>query len=141
VEKGEQKEFYSLLTFAGGSLSLEETLSVGKYQEQQLNEVEAKLEGRVLRWQEHRTELGLPPYCRNTELDLHYVGSLQTLGSVVDREFHTLSFIQRLKASFLNCSVMDKHIPATGGSLDKPKSLGIVEPFYGSLFSHAFFLC
>jgi hypothetical protein len=71
-------------------------------------------------------------------LNLYNVSSLQTLGSLVYRELYSLTFFQRFEAGFLNSSVVDKDVITTGRALNKPKPLGIVEPFHGTLFFHAF---
>ena len=55
----------------------------------------------------------------------------RTLLAVDDVEFDLLTFGQRLEALALNGAEMDEHI-ATVATLDESKTLGIIEPLYGS---------
>ena len=55
----------------------------------------------------------------------------RTLLAVDDVEFAQLPFGQSLEALALNGAEMDEHV-ATVATLDEPKTLGIIEPLYGS---------
>ena len=54
-----------------------------------------------------------------------------TLLAFNDVEFDLLTLGQRLEALALNGAEMDEHV-ATVATLDEPKTLGIIEPLYGS---------
>lgn len=70
-----------------------------------------------------------------------YVGSLQSLGALLDDEFHPLTLAQRAESLAFDCREMDEHI-LSGIAGDKAISFGIAEPLDGSGFSlgHFFLL-
>jgi hypothetical protein len=65
-------------------------------------------------------------------LDRNNVFCLQTLGALCDRELDALAFSQGFESGAGNCTEMSEHI-RTGLLLDKAETLGVVEPFYGSI--------
>src|SRR5438477_3245410 len=60
---------------------------------------------------------------------------LQTLGTLLDLEFHLRAFVQRTVAVRLDSRKVHKHVIA-GGSLDKSVSLGGVKPLNNTFFFH-----
>lgn len=64
-------------------------------------------------------------------LDGYYVGSLQSLRALFNREFNFLIFLKAAVAVHLDGRVVDKHIIAIFAS-EKAVAFRRVEPFYGS---------
>ena len=71
------------------------------------------------------------------ELENHYIRGLQTLGALLDGEFHLLAFLQVLKAFAANCGKVDKDVGAAIAS-DETVALGPIEPLNRAddTFSH-----
>src|SRR3954467_12636389 len=86
-------------------------------------------------------EAPLPDWVREGAVTGHAVASnlkvfgrgLAAIGNLF--VFHTLSFVERRKASFLDRRNMNKNVLAATGGLDKSKTFGRVEPLH-STFSH-----
>jgi hypothetical protein len=66
---------------------------------------------------------------RGAGSELLYVLGLQAFGTLYQREFHSLSLIERAETFTLYGSEVNKNIILAFLSGDETKSLGVVEPF------------
>jgi hypothetical protein len=92
-------------------------------------------EGRVIVEKERQVSFygGLPFEVRRLEFyDIRCFGAF---GAVNNVECHVLTFSQRLEAAVLDVGKVDKNIPTVFLG-NESKSLGIIEPLYGS-FCHS----
>ena len=65
----------------------------------------------------------------------HDIGRIEAFGALLAFKFDRISLIQGLIPIFLNGRKMNEYI-FSGRTLDKSISLGTVEPFHYTLFSH-----
>ncbi len=65
----------------------------------------------------------------------HDAGRIEALGALLAFKFDRISLIQGFIPIFLNGGKMNEYI-FSGRTLDKSISLGAVEPFHHTLFSH-----
>jgi hypothetical protein len=73
----------------------------------------------------------------SSDLQPHYILSLQSFWTFDHFKFNAVAFVKRLKTSALNCAVMHKNVIA-GIAADKTIALFAIKPLYGSLFFHLF---